>query len=48
MKLYRVIILRDKKEITRATGDNLKELEDWALRCQKEDNTLTYEIYEEV
>ena len=48
MKLYRVIIYKNGKEQTRATGGNLKALKDWALSCQKEDKNITFEIYEEV
>lgn len=48
MKLYRIIIFKNGKEETRATGNNLDKLLQWAKECQKQDQGINYEVYEEV
>lgn len=48
MKLYKVIIYKNGKKQTQATGNDLGLLRKWALNCQKEDKGITFEVYEEV
>lgn len=48
MKLYMVKLYKNGKEITRATGPKLDVLKKWAIDCQKEDGSITYELFEEV
>lgn len=47
MKLYMVVIYKNGKVITRATGTDLQSLRNWAMDCEAEDEGVSYEIYEE-
>lgn len=47
MKMYKVILYKEGKIITSATGPDLAALKKWSIDCQKEDKGITYELYEE-
>ena len=42
-----VVIYKNGKVITRATGPNLQSLRNWAMDCEAEEAGVSYEIYEE-
>ena len=46
MKIYRVVLYRNGKELIGAGGPDLNQLLNWAKDCQKEDKTITYKIWE--
>ncbi len=47
MKMYMVVIYKNGKVITRATGTDLQSLRKWAIDCETEESGVSYEIYEE-
>lgn len=46
MKIYRVVLYRNGKELIGAGGPDLNQLLNWAKECQEEDKTITYKIWE--
>jgi len=46
MKIYRVVLYRNGKELIGAGGPDLNQLLNWANDCQKEDKTIIYKVWE--
>ena len=46
MKIYRVVLYRDGKELIGAGGPDINQLLNWAKECQEEDKTITYKVWE--